>query len=378
MRLGGIDVARIFGIRLRLDWSWFAVLGLLTWTFATFDFPFRAPGLQPQAYWALGLSSALLLFLSVLIHELAHAVAARSRGIPVERITLFIFGGVAEMRMEARRPIDEFALTIVGPLASLALAGTFWLLGRAALAVGLESALLLTATLARLNLILAVFNMVPAFPLDGGRVLRSILWQVTGDLTRATRWATRVGRLFGWLLIASGAWMFVVYGARLAGAWAMFLGWFLAGAAASAGRQNRLRDVRASLASYPVSAVMDPTESPIPAGDSIADLLRVSGHALPGHARLVERDGELVGAVTLDAAAAVPSARRGEVPVFEVMTPLAHLLLLDADTPLPDVAELLRVNLDRPGVVATAGEPLGAITLSDLYHWIERLETQDG
>ncbi|MGI9038340.1 MAG: site-2 protease family protein [Gemmatimonadota bacterium] len=378
MRLGGIDVARIFGIRLRLDWSWFAVLGLLTWTFATFDFPFRAPDLAAATYWGLGFSSALLLFVSVLIHELAHALAARRRGIPVDRITLFIFGGVAEMRMEARRPVDEFALTVVGPLASLGLAGVFWLLGRAALGAGLESALLLTGTLARLNLILAVFNMVPAFPLDGGRILRSVLWQLSGDLTRATRWATRIGRMFGWLLIVAGAWMFVAYEARLAGAWAVFLGWFLAGAAASAERQNRLRSVRSSLAATPVSAIVDPAEGPVSAAISVSDLLRESPNAVPGHARLVERDGLLVGAVTLDDAAAVPSARRAEVPVFDVMTPLEHLPRLDGDTPLPDAAELLRVHLDRPGIVATSGEPMGAVTMSDLHYWIQRREKMDG
>lgn len=378
MRLGGVDVARIFGIRLRLDWSWFAVLVLLTWTFATFDFPYRAPNLAASIYWMLGLSSALLLFGSVLIHELAHAIAARRRGIPVDRITLFIFGGVAEMRMEARRPVDEFALTIVGPLASLALAGVFWLLGRAALGAGIEPVFLLTGTLARLNLILAVFNMVPAFPLDGGRILRSALWQLTGDLSRATTWATRIGRLFGWLLIVAGAWMFVAYEARLAGAWAIFLGWFLAGAAASAERQNRMRRVRSSLASTPVSAIVDPTEGPVSAAVSLADLLRQSADAVPGHARLVERDGLLVGAVTLDDAVAVPSARRAQVPVFEVMTPLDHLLRLDGDTPLPDAAELLRVHLDRPGIVASAGVPMGAVTMSDLHYWIERREKKDG
>lgn len=244
MRMGGIDVARIFGIRLRLDWSWFFVLFLLTWTFATFDFPLRAPGFAPAAYWWLGFAGALLLFVSVLVHELAHAVTARARGIPVEGITLFIFGGVAEMRMEARRPVDEFVLTVVGPLASLALAGAFWGAGR--LASGGEGAVLagvalLALTLSRLNLILAVFNMIPAFPLDGGRILRSALWQLTGDIGRATRWAAWVGRMFGWALIGWGVWMFVVLGASLAGAWAAFLGWFLAGAARAALARNRER-----------------------------------------------------------------------------------------------------------------------------------------
>lgn len=242
MRTAGLDAGRVLGIRLRLDWSWFVVLLLLSWSFARLDFPFRAPGFSDGTYWVLGVAMSLVLFASVLVHELAHAVAARSRGIPVARITLFIFGGVAEMRMEATRPIDEFVLTIAGPLASLALAGLFAALGAGAEAAGAPTASSLSWSLSQLNLVLAVFNMVPAFPLDGGRILRAALWQLTGDLRRATRWATAAGRLFGWLLIAWGVWMFVALGARLAGGWAMFLGWFLAGAAASAARRNRERE----------------------------------------------------------------------------------------------------------------------------------------
>jgi Zn-dependent protease len=240
MMLGGIEVARLFGIRLRLDWSWFAVLVLLTWTFATYDFPIREPGWETSTYWVIGFAAALLLFVSVLVHELAHALVAQARGIPVERITLFIFGGVAEMRMEAQRPIDEFALTIVGPLASLGMSGVFWVAARVAWSAGWEELVLLSSTLASLNLILAIFNMVPAFPLDGGRVLRSILWSLTGDITRATKWAAWSGRLFGWALIGLGAWLFMG-GGRMAGLWAAFLGWFLSGAARSALAHNRRR-----------------------------------------------------------------------------------------------------------------------------------------
>jgi Zn-dependent protease len=378
MRLGGLDVARILGIRLRLDWSWFAVLLLLTWTFATFDFPLRAPGFLPTVYWGLGLAAALLLFVSVLVHELAHAVTARGRGIPVERITLFIFGGVAEMRMEAKRPIDEFVLTIVGPLTSLAMAGLFWGLGRGAIAAGADGAALLATTLARLNLILAIFNMVPAFPLDGGRVLRSVLWQLTGDLTRATRWAAGVGRLFGWLLIGWGAWMFLFMGARLAGAWAAFLGWFLAGAATAAVRRHRAHDVHESLASYSVSAAMAAAQGAVPAGATVAELIRHSLLTRPGDARLVVRDGAPIGAVTLTAAAAVPEAERADVPVFEIMTPLGNLPRFDARDSLARAAASLSSDRDRPAVVTTPDGTLGVLTMSDVERWIDRWEALHG
>jgi Zn-dependent protease len=378
VRFGGLDVARIFGIRLRLDWSWFVVLLLLTWTFATFDFPLRAPGFPATVYWGLGFAAALLLFFSVLVHELAHAVTARRRGIPVERITLFIFGGVAEMRMEAKRPIDEFVLTIVGPLTSLAMAGLFWGLGRGAIAAGADGAALLATTLARLNLILAIFNMVPAFPLDGGRVLRSVLWQLTGNLTRATRWAAGVGRLFGWLLIAWGAWMFLVMGARLAGAWAAFLGWFLAGAAASAVQRRRMHGVRESLSGYPVSAVLAGGQEPVSAAASVEALIRESLLARPGDARLVVSGGRPVGAVTLAAAAAVPEHERIEKPVFEIMTPLSELPRFRADHPLAAAAAALSRDRQRPALVGAPDGTLGVLTMSDVDRWIERWETLDG
>lgn len=376
MMLGGIEVGRLFGIRLRLDWSWFVVLVLLTWTFATFDFPFRLPGLEAPAYWLLGLAAALLLFVSVLIHELAHALVARARGVPVERITLFIFGGVAEMRMEAKRPIDEFVLTIVGPLASLALAGLFWAGAAGAMVAGFEASLLLATTLAQLNLILAVFNMVPAFPLDGGRILRSILWRLTGDLTRATSWAAGVGRLFGWALMGLGVWQFLV-GHAMAGLWAAFLGWFLAGAAASAARQNRLRALRTALEEFRVSVVVGEPAAPVNAAVSVAEFV---GYALrrAGEVFLVEREGELVGAVTAESAGEVPHDRRDVIPVFEVMMPLTELPRLAADTPLPQAAEMLRLRGDLPALVEFDGQPPRPILLSDIVRWIDRLQVLGG
>ena len=376
--VGGIEIARIFGIRLRLDWSWFAVLLLLTWTFATFDFPLREPGLGSGFYWLLGFAAALLLFFSVLIHELAHATAARSRGIPVERITLFIFGGVAEMRMQAKRPRDEFVLTIVGPLSSLGLAGAFWGIGHGALAAGGEASALLSFTLARLNLILAVFNMVPAFPLDGGRVLRSVLWRLSGDFSRATRWAAGLGRGFGWFLIGWGLWMFVARGAQLAGAWSVFLGWFLAGAASTAVENSRHRRLRATLDEFPVSVALGPREAAVPAGTPVAELVRDVFLARPGSARLVVQGGRPVGVVTIEDAAEVPKGRRAEVPVFEIMHRLDDLPRVESGRSLAAAMSLLETDGGRPVLVASRDGALDPLTSSDVNHWIDRLETLDG
>ena len=372
MRRGGVEVGRLFGIRLRLDWSWFAVLILLTWTFA-FQF---GHSLVAPTNWLLGLAAALLLFVSVLIHELAHALVAQARGIPVERITLFIFGGVAEMRMEAQRPIDEFVLTVVGPLSSLALAGLFYAGALGAATAGFDAARLLAATLAQLNLILAVFNMVPAFPLDGGRVLRSILWYLTGSLTKATSWAAGVGRIFAWGLMGVGVWLFLA-GNTLAGLWAVFLGWFLAGAASSAVRNNKLRALHDSLANFQVSVVLGEPIAPVSASSTVSEFVE---HAVrsSGDVFLVERDGEVVGALTVESAGDVPHARRDIVPVFEIMTPLAELPRLSGDTPLNLAAEMLRMLGDQPALVELDGQLLGPIRLSHIVKWVDRLEVLGG
>ncbi len=374
MILGGVEVTRLFGIRLRLDWSWFAVLALLTWTFATFDFPFRAPGMETVTYWILGFAAALLLFVSVLVHELAHALVARARGIPVERITLFIFGGVAEMRMEAQRPIDEFVLTIVGPLASLALAGVFSLI--AFVATGSDALLLLAATLAQLNLILAVFNMVPAFPLDGGRVLRSILWRLTGNLTTATTWAANIGRLFAWALMGLGVWLFLA-GRSIAGLWAVFLGWFLATAATRAMEHNQVRKLRDSLDQFAVAVVLSESQPPVSARMSIAEFVESALHATAG-SFLVERDGELIGTVTVEAAGEVPLDRRHDIPILEVMTPLSESPRISADTPLPQAADLLRGFGDRPAIVEADGQLPRTIQMTDILRWVDRLQALGG
>jgi len=369
---GGIEAGRLFGIRLRLDWSWFAVLVLLTWTFA---FQFGQVHAAPTN-WLLGLAAALLLFVSVLIHELAHALVAQTRGIPVERITLFIFGGVAEMRMEAQRPIDEFVLTIVGPLSSLALAGLFHLGAAGAATAGFGATQVLAETLAQLNLILAVFNMVPAFPLDGGRVLRSILWYLTGSLTKATSWAAGVGRLFAWGLMGAGAWLFFT-GNTLAGLWAIFLGWFLAGAASSAVRNNKLRGLHDSLANFPVSIVLGEPTAPVTASSTVAEFVDYAVRK-SGDVFLVERDGELVGAVTVESAGNVSRVRRDTVPVFEIMTPLAELARLSADTPVNQAAEMLRMLGNQPALVDVDGQTPAPIRLSHVLKWIDRLEVLGG
>ena len=366
MRLGGFRAGRLLGFRIRIDYSWFVVLVLVTWTFASWQFPEDLPGLSRIAYLAMGFSGALLLFLSVLLHELAHSVVARSRGIAVEGITLFIFGGVAEMSREPDRALDEFLLTIVGPLSSLALAGGFVVAARLLGSLGVAPAAVVAATLAMLNLVLAIFNMVPAFPLDGGRVLRAVLWKLTGDPYRATRWATWVGRGFGWLLIAYGFFLFV-RGIQFAGVWGIFLGWFLTSAATSAAQQNELKH---SLQGVPVGRVVSGPAVFVPGELTVEELvdryfLRYSATAFP-----VVRGRSLVGVVAVADVSRLSLDERASTTIFDLMRPIAQVPAVDADQPLVELVLAVRGGHHDRMMVIRDGEVLGALTSEDISGWV--------
>lgn len=368
MRLGGFRAGRLLGFRIRIDYSWFVVLVLVTWTFASWQFPVDLPGLSRLSYLGMGFSGALLLFLSVLLHELAHSVVARSRGIEVEGITLFIFGGVAEMRKEPDRALDEFLLTIVGPLSSLALAGVFVVLGRLLLALDLAPAAVVAATLAMLNLVLAVFNMVPAFPLDGGRVLRAILWRLTGDAYRATRWATWVGRGFGWLLIAYGFFLFVS-GVQFAGVWGIFLGWFLTGAATSAAEQNELKQ---SLRGVTVERVISGPVVFVPGDLTGEELVERYFLNYPATAFPVTHGRSVAGVVAVADVSGLSLDERARTRLLDLMQPISEVPAVEADRPLVDLAVAARAGgLDRVMVIRD-GEVLGAITAEDIEKWVSR------
>lgn len=226
---GSFKIGRLLGIDVEAHYTWLFALVLITWSLAQGFFPTAYPAFDPITDWVLGFVSALLLFVSVLIHELSHSVVAMKRGFVVSGITLFIFGGVSKVTGEPRAPKDEFAVSAIGPLTSLVLAACFWLLGRV-LGQAETPGAAVTRYLAFVNVALGVFNLVPGFPLDGGRVLRSLVWGATHNFRRATQVATIVGQVFGFLLIAWGM-VQLLAGDLLGGIWTVFLGWFLNGAA---------------------------------------------------------------------------------------------------------------------------------------------------
>ncbi len=200
-----VSLGKMFGIRIGLDYSWFLIFALLTWLLAVNYYPAEFKDRSPALYWAMGAATAVLLFVSVLLHELGHSVVALRYGVPVRSITLFIFGGVSQIEAEPPNAMGEFLIAVAGPLVSVALGFIFY---------GLESALRsataplagLTQYLSYINFALAAFNLIPGYPLDGGRVLRAIVWAITNNLRRATLVAANVGRFFGFLFIFVGVW----------------------------------------------------------------------------------------------------------------------------------------------------------------------------
>lgn len=247
----GYKLGRIFGIEVHVHGSWLVIGGLVLWTLAVNALPADFPEIGPALRMVMAVVITILFFVSLLAHELAHSVVAMARGIPVHRITFFLFGGMAQTSTDSRSPGEEFLIAIAGPVMSVLLGGLFfaiWLLATGAgtgQMPGTTAAPLVgtAAYLAVLNLILAVFNLLPGFPMDGGRVLRAAIWKATGNVTRATRWASRVG---GWMALALMAYGFyeILTGAFISGVWLIFIAMFIRNAARSSYRHHLMSRVQ--------------------------------------------------------------------------------------------------------------------------------------
>ena len=269
-----VSLGRIAGIRIGLHWSWLVVFGLMVWTLSETVFPRQNPGLSDADYRTMAVAAAVLLFVSLLLHELGHALQARREGMEIEGITLWLFGGVASFRGTFPGPGAEFRIAAAGPLVTLVLGGA--LAGFAALAELPETAEGVTFWLAYINLSLLVFNLLPALPLDGGRILRSALWRVRGDPTWATRIAAEAGRATGMLLIAAGVVLFLL-GGMFGGAWIAFLGWFVLSAA---GSEARHAEARRAISGLRVRDLMVPDPAAVPLDETLAQFM--AGHGEEG------------------------------------------------------------------------------------------------
>jgi Zn-dependent protease len=365
----GLRLGRIGGVEVRADASWFLVVALVTWSFwDRFDAQGRFSGFAAMM---MALGGAALFFASILAHEIAHALEARHRGVPVARITLFLFGGATETNLEARRPVDDFALTAVGPFTSLAIGAALGLVATAADAANLTSLAAVCGLVGWLNVSLAVFNLLPGAPLDGGRILRSAVWWVTGDRYRATRAAAQSGRVIGALLLALGLLqMFFVPGGFVGGLWFAFIGWFLMGAATAELAQAQLRQ---RLAGVPLRHLVQRQVAPVPADASVQDAIDRWFRVYDEDAFFVSDEwGRRIGVLLRDDARRVPPEARARARVHDVMRALEAFPSRDARVSSDAVVDDLLA--DGVVVVVDGLNPLGLVTARGLLGQLRRDE----
>jgi Zn-dependent protease/predicted transcriptional regulator len=361
-------LGRIAGIEIRIDSSWAVLAILITYTmYVQLTVSFPRLGTGPAV--GVAILAAVLFFASVLLHELAHAVVSRARGIPVRDITLFLFGGATRARLEAGSPGDEFLITVVGPLTSIVLAGVFF--GLSLVARGAPARIGPTlAYLAVVNLFLAAFNLLPGFPLDGGRLLRSIVWKITGSLNRATRIASSVGQAIGYLMIAAGV-VALLAGAPISGIWLAAIGWFLAQAARASYRDLEIRRL---LHQADAEDVMTVDLKRVPHDVTVRDavdrfFMRYDHGGFP-----VEQDGRTIGLLTLRAVKRLPREEWDERRVRDVMAPIGDEVTVSPDTPMDQVVEKLEAADGSRVLVVSDGEVVGIITPTDVARWVSRRE----
>ena len=340
MNQHSIPLGKIFGIPIGLDYSWFVIFALLTWMLAGSYYPEEFKHWSPLLYWLMGAVTAIMLFASVLLHELGHSVVALRYKIPVRSITLFIFGGIGQIGAEPPSAIAEFFIAIAGPLVSLALAVCFY--AAQPLIAGMEPLLGLAKYLAYINMALVLFNLIPGYPLDGGRVLRAIVWAITGDMDRSTLIAAAVGRFCAFLLIFAGVWQ-MFNGNFGGGLWVAFIGWFLDNAASVQIQQVMFRGL---LTGHRVAQAMSTHCATVPEDMTLKQL--VDEQILGGGQRslLVNRGDQTVGLITVHRIKDVPRSEWATTTAAQVMLPFEQLKCVDPDTELWSALE----KMDRNGV----------------------------
>ena len=341
-------ILRVRGIPIGAHWSWLFVFALVVWSLATALFPAAYPGLDGATYLAMAAAAAVLFFASVLAHELGHALRALREGERIDGITLWLFGGVARIRGQPASPGGEFRVAAAGPAVTAVLVVGFWLAAVAARGLGWHDAVRgLVDYLAWINLLVLGFNLVPALPLDGGRVLRAWLWRRQRSFLAATRSAARAGQAFGILLVAIGL-LGLFGGGGLGGIWFVFLGWFLIQAAQS---EAVLAQVRHALGDRRVRDLMTPEPAAVLPDATVAEFVEHAARNRRFSSYPVVDRGQLVGVVSLAAAAAVPTAERAQRRVGEVMTRREDVATVAADRAAADVLPLLGGQGKRAMVV---------------------------
>lgn len=362
-------LGRIAGVAVGVNWSLLVIFWLISWSLAAAWFPEAHPGHAEASYWVAAVLTAFVFFGCLLAHEMGHAVVARRLGMRVDGITLWLFGGVARIGGEAATARAELHVALVGPAVSVVAAAAFGLGAFILNGLGApELTVAVCAWLARINLILAVFNMVPAYPLDGGRVLRALLWGRHGDRLRATATAARSGRTFAYILIGLGLLGFATGGSG-GGLWFVFLGWFLLMAARAEETGVVLRDLFSGLQASDIMS-----SEPVVAPDSlvVTDLLeryamRHRFSAFP----VINDTGQLTGLITLARLKRVPPSERRSARVREVACPLADVPIASPTDPVIDLLERMNASADGRALVLDNGRLVGIVSPTDVARMIE-------
>lgn len=359
-----LRLGRVLGIEIGANASVAAIAALLAWSLASTVLPALVPGHTGTEYWAAAAAVTVAFFASLLAHELGHALVARNRGIGVERITLWLLGGVSQLSGDVRRPEDELPMAVAGPATSLAIGIVALATANLAALLGLPALVVATlGWLATVNVVLAVFNLLPAFPLDGGRVLRALLWRRGHDRLRATATAARAGTLFAYALFGLGVWCLLV-DATLDAVWFWILGMFLLNASRGELVATAEQDL---LAGMRVAAVMSADPVTVPGGLSVADLVdRYVLGARHSAYPVVGAGGEPLGMVSLTELRAILPAARPTTPVRQISRPLADLVTTTADEAVTELLGRLTEARATRALVLDGPRLVGLVTLADV------------
>jgi len=368
------SLGRIGGIRIGVNWSVLVIVALLAYGLAAGQFPAAVPGRPAAEYIAAAVVTAVAYLGSLLAHELAHSLVARRNGLEVEGITLWLLGGVSRLQGEVRDPGAEVRVAGVGPLVSLVLGGGFLLLAWLVHAAGVRGVVVAAlAWLGGINVVLAVFNVIPAAPLDGGRLLRAVLWRISKDRLKAAVWSARSGQVFGWALVAMAAFL-VLAGRDYSWLWFALLGWFLIGAATTESQQAMLQS---RLRTVAVRQIMTPNPVTVPASATVAQFL--DGYLPYRHSAFpVVADGQTVGLVTVKRISQVPAGERGRTTLRDAACPLSEVASATPDEPVADVLPRLNACSEGRALVFADGHLVGIVSPADMSRTLERLSRTPG
>jgi Zn-dependent protease/predicted transcriptional regulator len=362
-----IPLFNLFGFKVGIDITWFILAVLITWSLAKGLFPHYFEGFSNATYWWMGAAGALGLFVSIVFHEFCHSIVARSFGLPMKGITLFIFGGIAEMNEEPESPKSEFFMAVVGPVSSVVLGGIFYLTQRGGRLINWPepiNAVLLY--LAWINVILAGFNLVPAFPLDGGRILRSILWATKKNLRWATRIASGFGSAFGIFLIVLGVMSFIA-GNFIGGLWYFLIGMFIRSASQMSYQQLLIRK---ALSGEQVERFMKSDPVSVPPSTSIAEL--VDDYFYKYHYKMfpISENGKLEGCISIKEVKQMPKDEWAKHSVKEISTPCSDKNTISPDADAIKALSVMK-NSDNSRLMVVEGDELaGIITLKDMLKFL--------